>query len=181
MLKKVKKIKKKKSKEVKKKVKKKTTSVSPPLKTRHRLRNQCHPSLFSTQHQCLHRCHPNLTQQHNTSPPLEDTGASLTTLTCQCHPLTTNTCHTPCNTTHNTGAHTGAIPTSRNNDTGASLTTPHLPVQSITTPTHWCATPPPTPLTPPPRNTNHSPTATPLTQYCTACEMKSEGNMVMCS
>ncbi|QCE06450.1 hypothetical protein DEO72_LG9g1462 [Vigna unguiculata] len=77
-----------------------------------------------------------------------------------------NTCHAPCNTTHNTGA----IPSSRNNDTGASLTTPHLPVPSITTPTHRCATQPPTPLTPPPRNTNHSPTATPLTQYCTACE-----------
>jgi len=61
------------------------------LETRHRLRNRCCPSLFSAQH----RCHPNLTQQHNTSPPLEDTGASLTTLTCQCHPLTTPTPATP--------------------------------------------------------------------------------------
>jgi len=69
--------------------------VSPPLNTRHRLRNRCHPSLFSAQHRCPHRCYPNLTQQHNTSPPLEDTGASLTTLTCQCHPLTTPTPATP--------------------------------------------------------------------------------------
>ena len=73
--------------------------------------------------------------------------------------------------------------TPRNNDSegiGASLTTPHNQC-IITTPTHRCATPPPTLLTPPPYNTNHSPTATPLTQYCTACEMKSEGNMVICS
>ena len=69
--------------------------MSPLWKTRHRLRNRCRPSLFSAQHWCPHRCHPNLTQQHNTSPPLEDTGASLTTLTCQCHPLTTPTPTTP--------------------------------------------------------------------------------------
>ena len=112
MLKKVKKILKKKSKEVKKKIKKKKKNQ------RHQCRNRCRPfekqgtgyvtsaitlSLTSTpvpsntrapHHHCKTPClahHPHL--------PVSSTH----------HP---NTCHAPSNTTHNTGAHTGAFPSS---------------------------------------------------------------------
>ncbi|QCD83773.1 GroES chaperonin family [Vigna unguiculata] len=110
-------------------------------------------------------------QQHNTSPPLEDTSASLTTLTCLCHPLTTPTPATPPTTPLTT-----PVPTPVPSQPHATMT----PVPRSPPLTCQCHLSPPQHTGAPLHLQHHSRhhLATPI-KYCTACEMKTEGNMWM--
>ena len=86
--------------------------MSPLWKTRHRLRNRCHHSLTHLNagaHTGAIQSNPNTRAPHHhckTPCPAHHPHLSVSSTH---HP---NTCHAPCNTTHNTGAHTGAFPSS---------------------------------------------------------------------
>ena len=84
--------------------------MSPLWKTRHRLRNRCHHSL--THLNTGAHTGAIQPQHHSTSPPLQDTvPRSPPSPASAIHsPPQHLTC--PCNTTHNTGTHIGAFPSS---------------------------------------------------------------------